>query len=106
MSMSFRFALAEPTGVVAALEVHEPDGNASVEQLYAVLLAMRLQLVSATELDIEGRVVLELSVCELDGAPVKPARRRAILTELAERIAGSNENAGGAAPPTKPLRAA
>lgn len=85
MSMSFRFS--EATGVVAALEVHEPDDSASLEQLYAVLLAMRLQLVSASELDVEGSVVLELSICELDGAPVKPARRRAILAELAQRAA-------------------
>jgi hypothetical protein len=103
MSMSFRFS--EATGVVAALEVHEPDGSASLEQLYAVLLAMRLQLVSASELDVGGRVVLELAVCELDGAPVKPGRRQAILAELAERIAGAS-GADGASPPTKPLRAA
>src|SRR5882672_6833450 len=104
MSMSFRFS--EATGVVAALEVHEPDGNASLEQLYAVLLAMRLQMVSASELDVEGRVVLELAVCELDGAPVKSGRRRAILAELAQRIAGASGGADGASPPTKPLRAA
>ena len=84
MSMSFRFS--EATGVVAALEVHEPDGNASFERLYGVLLAMRLQLVSASELDVDGRVVLELSVCELDGGPVKPARRRAILAELSSGV--------------------
>lgn len=85
MSMSFRFS--ESTGVVAALEVHEPDGNASLERLYGVLLAMRVQLVSASELTVEGRTVLELAVCELDGAPVKPARRRSIIAELAQRIA-------------------
>jgi hypothetical protein len=106
MAMSFRFPLSEPTGVVAALEVHEPDGNASLEQLYAVLLAMRLQLVSASELDVEGRVVFELSICELDGARVKPARRGAILADLAQRIAATDGGAPTAAPPTKPLRAA
>jgi hypothetical protein len=84
MSMSFRFS--EATGVVAGLEVHEPDGSASLERLYGILLTLRLQLVSASELDVDGRVVLELAVCELDGGPVKPARRRAILADLSSGL--------------------
>lgn len=85
MAMSFRFS--EATGVVAALEVHDPDESASLERMYRVLLSMRVQLVSAAEVELGGRTMLELAVCELDGAPVKPGRRRAILNELPERIA-------------------
>jgi hypothetical protein len=98
MSMSFRFL--EATGVVAASKCTSPT-----ETRRRALRRSARHAAPAGQrdgLDIEGRTVLELSVCELDGAPVKPARRRSILAEIAQRIAGAN----GAPPPTKPLRAA
>src|ERR1700743_3065120 len=108
MSMSFRFK--EVSGVVSALEVRDPDGLASVESLYRALLALRGQLVKAVDIDVEGQAALELSVCELDGARVKPARQRAVLAELAARLAAleAPESAVQArpTPPRTPLRAA
>ena len=107
MSMSFRFK--ETKGVVAELEVHDPDDSASVEELYRVLLAMRLQLLKAVDVDIDGKLLLELSVCELDGAPVKPSRRRAILSELPARLTAPAPESSVSRPsvsPREPLRAA
>ncbi|HEX4338585.1 MAG TPA: hypothetical protein VH062_21920 [Polyangiaceae bacterium] len=106
MSMSFRFK--EATGVVAALEVRNPAGSASFEDLYRLLLEMRVQLVRASELEVAGRVVFELGVCELDGGKLGPARRHSILEELASRAGAPSEHT---APPksenrSKPLRAA
>jgi hypothetical protein len=106
MSMSFRFK--EATGVVAALEVRDPDGSASFEELYRALLSMQVQLVRASELDVAGRVVFELSVCELDGGKLSDARRRAIPAELASRLERATPEVAAPVSGTrsKPLRAA
>ena len=105
MSMSFRFK--EASRVVAVLEVLDPAGKASLEELYGVLLAIRVQLVRAAELDVGGGVVLELSLCELDGGKLHDARRRAILSELTARLgAGEHAPAPASGPRPRPLRAA
>jgi hypothetical protein len=95
MSMSCRFK--EASGVVASLEVRDPTGSTSLEELYRVLLAMRVQLVTATELSIDGLTVFELDVCELDGGKLKDARRRSILTDLSETMAERTDRVSHAA---------
>ena len=95
MSMSCRFK--EASGVVASLEVRDSTGSTSLEELYRVLLAMRVQLVTATELSIDGLTVFELDVCELDGGKLKDARRRSILTDLAETMAERTDRVSHAA---------
>lgn len=89
MSMSFRFK--ETTGVVASLEVRGPQGRTSLTELYRLLLALRVQLLGATELTAGERFVFELSVCDLDGGKLKDARRRAILTELAAQVENARD---------------
>ena len=95
MSMSCRFK--EASGVVASLEVRDPTGNTSLEELYRVLLGMRVQLVAATELSVDGLTVFELDVCELDGAKLRDARRRSIISDLAETIAERTDRVSHAA---------
>lgn len=95
MSMSCRFK--EASGVVASLEVHDATGSTSLEELYRVLLAMRVQLVAATELSVDGLIVFELDVCELDGGKLKDARRRSILADLSETIAERTDRVSHAA---------
>jgi hypothetical protein len=103
--MSTRFKFADDQGVLTALEVHEPE--ASAERLYHVLLSMRIQLVHVAESVSEGKTVVRLSVCELDGARIKPPRRQAIVEELSVLLAGSNvAEAGSPAKERKPRRAA
>jgi hypothetical protein len=106
MSMSFRFR--EASGVVTALEVHDPDGIACIDALYRALLTLRVQLVKAVDTEIDGKPLLELSVCELDGARVKPARQRAILAELQSRAMALAVPVDSRPPiaPRTPLRAA
>jgi hypothetical protein len=95
MSMSCRFT--EANGVVASLEVRDPSGSTSLEELYRLLLGMRVQLVAATELTVDGLTVFELDVCELDGAKLKDARRRSILTDLSETLAEQTDRVSHAA---------
>ena len=106
MAMSFRFS--ERGGVVAALEVHDPEHDASLEELYNALLELRVQVVSASELEVEGRTVFELCVCELDGGKVTPARRRAVISELSALRAEARgaESTTGARATKKSRRAA
>ena len=95
MSMSCRFK--EASGVVASLEVRDPTGSTSLEELYRLLLGMRVQLVAATELSIDGMTVFELDVCELDGGKLRDARRRSIISDLAETIAEGTDRVSHAA---------
>lgn len=95
MSMSCRFK--EASGVVASLEVRDPTRSTSLEELYRVLLGMRVQLVAATELSVDGLTVFELEVCELDGAKLRDARRRSIVSDLAEKIAERTDRVSHAA---------
>lgn len=104
MSMSCRFK--EATGVVASLEVRDPSGRTSLEELYRVLLGMRVQLVAATEVGVGDRTVFELDVCELDGAMLKDARRRSILSELTEGVTQASLRPPANAADRKPRRAA
>jgi len=89
--MSCRFK--EASGVVASLEVRGPSGGTSLEELYRVLLGMRVQLVAATELDVDGRTLFELDVCELDGGKLKDARGHSIASDLAVSIAERTDRA-------------
>lgn len=100
--MSTRFEFPETRSVITALEVHHAEAPPSAERLYCVLLAMRIQLVSHSESVAEGKSVVHLSVCELDGAPVKPPRRRALVQELAPLFARTA--APGPAPASTPER--
>lgn len=102
--MSCRFK--EATGVVASLEVRSAIGRTSLEELYRVLLGMRVQLVAATELDADGRTVFELDVCELDGGALKDSRRRGILSELVASIAERSSRDSDLPRPPKSRRAA
>lgn len=95
MSMSCRFK--EASGVVASLEVRDSTGSTSLEELYRVLLGMRVQLVAATELSVDGLTVFELDVCELDGGKLRDARRRSIISDLAETIAERTDRVSHAA---------
>jgi hypothetical protein len=95
--MSMRCRFIEASGVVASLEVHDPTGSTCLEELYRVLLAMRVQLVAATELSVDGLTVFELDVCELDGGKLKDARRRSILADLSETIAERTDRVSHAA---------
>ncbi len=60
MSTTVRFG--EARGVVAALEVYGPEGIASLEDLYAMLLELRIQVVRADEV-MEGRRLLQRLAC-------------------------------------------
>jgi hypothetical protein len=80
--MSTRFELAETRGVLTALAVHEPEAHASPERLYRLLLEIRIQLVHVTETLADGKAVVRLSVCELDGAPIRRARLRTVVEAL------------------------
>jgi len=105
MSMSVRFK--EATAVVTSLEVQDPRRITSLEELYGILLGIRVQLVTATELDAGGLRVFELSICELDGGKLDDARRRAVLAELSVVVAEAPDREPPAPRTTsKPLRAA
>jgi hypothetical protein len=77
----------EGRGVVVPLEIRGSEGISS-EQLYALLFALRVQILSADEhVDPEEGVVQRLLVCEFDGGPVRFQRRRSILAKLTSGLA-------------------
>jgi hypothetical protein len=106
--MSTRFEFRETRSVITALEVHEAEAPPPAERLYHVLLAMRIQLVALAESISDGKSVVRLSVCELDGAPIKPPRRRALVQEIAPLFtrAAAPDPEPSSAPARTPRRAA
>ena len=104
--MSTRFEFRETRSVITALEVHEAEAPPPAERLYRVLLAMRIQLVALAESMLDGKSVMRLSVCELDGAPIKPPRRRALVQEIAPLFTRAATPEPSSPPLRTPRRAA
>jgi hypothetical protein len=76
----------ESQGIVVPLEVRSPDGAVSVEDLHAVLFALRVQVIRADEHVEDGRAVQRLAVCEFDGGPLRAPRKRAIVAGVASAL--------------------
>jgi hypothetical protein len=76
----------EGRGIVSPLEIRSPDGAVSVEDVHAVLFALRVQVVRADEHVEDGRAVQRLAVCEFDGGPLRPPRKRAIVEGVASAL--------------------
>jgi hypothetical protein len=70
-------------GIVSPLEVEGPEGGASLKELCLLLFRMRVQVLRADEERRPTRVVHRLGVCEFDGGPLSPRRRRTIAREIA-----------------------
>ena len=79
-SVSIRFGVS--VGIVAPLEVEAETGNSSIEDLCAVLFAMRVQVLRAEEERRPNTVVRRLGVCEFDGGALSARRRRNIEAVL------------------------
>jgi hypothetical protein len=93
-SVSIRFG--QTPGIVSPLDVEAPEGNSSIEELCAVLFAMRVQVLRAEEEQRAGMVIRRLGVCEFDGGALSTRRRRtieAVLTASASGAPGSSKRA-------------
>jgi hypothetical protein len=101
-----KIQFGEGRGVVVPLEIRGASVGISGEQLYGLLFALRVQILSADEhVDPEEGAVQRLLVCEFDGGPLRFQRRRAILAKLASGLSAlATAQAGPGVAKTHPRR--
>ena len=78
--LTIRFG--EGRGIVVPLEVQCRQEEISLEDLHALLFALRVQVLAVDEHADGERVIQRILVCEFDGGPLRHQRRRAILGKL------------------------